>query len=287
MRRSLFGAGAGSLALAVVALAGCEVKRRSPAAKGAGGAEVTTASSAAPTAPVDTSARAADPLWQAARERLWSDPDLAWGRDLAYMNRDPALVDAVLERTIAQRLRGVSPRDEGDLERLVQLAAQAFRMAQTATPEARAALEALLRADYERPEVRVEHGKAIADVGLVPGTFVRGGRGGGWELEASPELVDRHEWRASEVARFLQRVAAGAASPLREIQLEVEIPRYGSVRRLRYAWDLPGARIVVNDVGSDLLKFAPVPGGDLGPLLAGERTLLMRDLEIVPQTPDW
>lgn len=273
----------------VVVVAGCDVKVRrrggshAAADRGADAAEV--ASRAAAEQEARARAHEADPLWRAARERLWSDPDAAWGRDLAYMNRDPAVVDAALERTIQYQLGGQLPRDMKDVERLVRRAAGAFRTAQTATPEARAALEALLRARYEDPPV-VVHGEVVgADVGVVPGTFVKAARGGGWELRASPDLVEHGEWRAREVARFLRKVGGGAAGQVRLVRLEVSVPRRGDVRRLRYEWDLPAQTIEVGESGRDALrKLAKVPGGDLTPFLEGRASLLMRDLETVRVT---
>lgn len=275
-------------AVLIAAVAGCEVKVRQRGAKDVAGDPATTAEVTSAAAEEQAERRAAhdaDPLWQAARERLWADPEAAWGRDLAYMNRDPAVVDAALERTIEHQLRGAAPRDMDGVEALVRRAAGAFRHEQTATPEARAALEALLRARYEDPPSVVEQGVVRADMGFVPGTFAKAARGGGWELRASPEVVDQHEWRAPEVARFLRKVAAHAQGRVRIVRLEVKIPRYGEVRRLRYDWDLTAQRILVGEAAVDVYrKAAKVPGGDLTPFLEGKASLLMRDLEAVRTT---
>ncbi len=274
-------------AVLIAVVAGCEVKVRQRGAKDAAGDPAPTAEVTSAAADDEAARRAAhdaDPLWQAARERLWADPDAAWGRDLAYMNRDPAVVDAALERTIEHQLGGAAPRDLDGVDALVRRAKGALRAAQTATPAARAALEALLRARYEDPPIRVDRDVVAADVGFAPGTFVEAARGGGWELRPTPDVVEHDEWRAPEVARLLRKVAARAQGQVRLVRLEVSIARRGDVRRLRYDWDLPGQSIEVSDARSDLRKAAKVPGGDLTPFLEGKASLLMADLEVIRTT---
>lgn len=213
-----------------------------------------------------------------ARAALLGDPDNCFLGRSAYCIDDPAFVDPILREVIERSFHGEVPTTMDEGETVARRARGRYRNAQLDSPEARAQVEAAVRANFEDPPVTREQGLVRADLGVVPGALTRTGRAG-WDITSSEQVAN---------GELLGTVAAAKLDALRQaepdattVALDVLIPaNAGSYTRFEYRYAGNRDRILVRRQDrSNQTWFTPKLGGDLGPYVRGERGLLTSELE--------
>lgn len=127
--------------------------------------------------------------------------------DSAYAITNAAFVNAVIDAALKERRwrdwNGTLPSDRSDLDRFARSIERAYRQAHVATPEARAQVEAQVRARFEEPASRVEGTVVEADLGIVPGPLEE--RGSAWRIVSGD--LDRGQPSAALLEGAFERLA--------------------------------------------------------------------------------
>ena len=224
----------------------------------------------------DTSPVLDDPR-QAARDALVAEHRSCFEDEPGACLTDPAFVDAVLDKAVAQRLKGQFPKTQRGVTRLVESVRGSYAVAQTKTPEVRAQVQQKLQAMYEDPEVKAERKGLVAELGILPHEIVPGLRSG-WRVSSKGPLMEEYQWRGAEAARHFRRLSK-AHPEAAFIELRLRVPRFSSLERWRYRWEPARGQVRVAGPG-DRVRFSITPHQPdvLGALASGAQTFDSRAL---------
>lgn len=185
----------------------------------------------------------------------------------AWLNPDdPALIDPWIEQRVAKdlMLKGTLPNDSRKLDRFVQKIQAGYLNDLLKTDEGRAAVEARITHRFENPEIRMEDGIAVADLGFLPGPFEKALRSG-WRIK--PDRLVDGETPPADIVRAFNQVHA-AHPDAKGLRLELKQTIGSSLSSFTYLYQ-PGGhdRLMVR---KDVHKLkTPDPIGGVEGLLKG------------------
>lgn len=177
--------------------------------------------------------------WAVARAALTGNPrNCPYARG-AYCITDPDFVDPILREV----LDGPMPQTRRAAERVAARVLGPYRSRQTATPDARARVEARIRAWYDHPIPEQVGDVVTVDLGVAPGPLEPAHRGG-WAIRTS-DVWTEGAW--TEAGPRLRELAV-AHPAARRVRVSLEVPEpAGGTTRWVYTLEPSTGRVLVQD----------------------------------------
>jgi hypothetical protein len=205
----------------------CEYSYKKPGSDDAGPAA--SAAPAPPPKPEDMAAVRAEAFTQEITHAFWP----FYMKE--YVPQDASFVDPCILATLKSGYPfdgGTSIPAGGELRKhLVQFSGICWRD-KIASKEGVAAVEPLVKQRYEHPVITREGNTVSVDMGVVPGSLIRGNHG--WSVHDSPVLDGMSNWTTAEGVRVLKMAIAREPTATRYI---ATIVVGGFTDRRQYTYD--------------------------------------------------
>lgn len=195
---------------------------------------------------------------------------------------DEDFVDGAIEAALEHRWKGEMPKARKDVERVISTARSKYKASLQSAPGLKK-LERLAQERYDNPAVDLETvpGVAALDLGALPGEL-RSNRRGPAVVLSDTELVEKFDWKASEVGKQLATYA-DKYPDAEEIRLEVRYPsnsaRHYVYRYVRKSNVVVHTQLEIRRGSSSQYVSKPIQGG-LDTLRSGALSLDDDDGEV-------